>query len=179
MDEDTCIVNVARYFLDFAQHESCGQCTPCRLGTKQMFKILEDITKGRGEPGDIDILLELSDAVKQGSLCGLGMTVPNPVLSTIRYFRKEYEEHILEGRCRALVCRSLISYHIKEYKCKACMRCLEACPVGAIIGAKWQVHEIDQSKCIKCGTCMEVCPPKFSAIECTTGRTKDIGGKSE
>jgi NADH:ubiquinone oxidoreductase subunit F (NADH-binding)/(2Fe-2S) ferredoxin/NAD-dependent dihydropyrimidine dehydrogenase PreA subunit len=179
MDESTCIVNIARYFLDFAQHESCGQCTPCRLGTKQMFKILRDITRGNGKPGDIEILLELSDAVKQGSICGLGMTVPNPVVSTIRYFRKEYEEHILEGRCRALVCRSLIFYRIKDYRCKACMKCLEACPVGAIIGAKWQVHEIDQSKCIKCGTCMEVCPKRFNAVECVTGRIEGLGDKSE
>jgi len=179
MDEDTCIVNIARYFLDFAQHESCGQCTPCRLGTKQMFNILQDITRGNGKPGDIEILLELSDAVKQASICGLGMTVPNPVVSTIRYFRKEYEEHILEGRCRALVCRSLIFYRIKDYRCKACLKCLEACPVDAIIGAKWQVHEIDQSKCIKCGTCMEVCPKRFNAVECVTGLMEGSGDKSE
>ncbi|MCK4425640.1 MAG: NADH-quinone oxidoreductase subunit NuoF [Deltaproteobacteria bacterium] len=179
MDESTCIVNIARYFLDFAQNESCGQCTPCRLGTKQMFKILRDITRGKGEPGDIEILLELSDAVKQASICGLGMTVPNPVVSTIRYFRKEYEEHIHEGRCRALVCRSLIIYRIKDYRCKACLKCLEACPVGAIIGAKWQVHEIDQSKCIKCGACMEVCPKRFNAVECITGLMEVSGDKSE
>nr|HDM99620.1 NADH-quinone oxidoreductase subunit NuoF [Deltaproteobacteria bacterium] len=179
MDEDTCIVNIARYFLDFARNESCGQCTPCRLGTKQMFNILQDITRGKGRPGDIEILLELSDAVKQGSLCGLGMTVPNPVLSTIRYFRKEYEEHILEGRCRALVCRALIFYRIKDYRCKACMKCLHACPVDAIVGAKWQVHEIDQSKCIKCGTCMEVCPKRFNAVECVTGKIENSGDKGE
>jgi NADP-reducing hydrogenase subunit HndC len=179
MDEDTCIVNIARYFLDFAQNESCGQCTPCRLGTRQMFKILQDITRGKGKPGDIEILLELSDAVKKASICGLGMTVPNPVLSTIRYFRKEYEEHILEGRCRALVCRSLIFYRIKDYRCKACLKCLQACPVDAIIGAKWQVHEIDQSKCIKCGTCMEVCPKRFNAVECVTGKIENLGDKGE
>jgi NADH:ubiquinone oxidoreductase subunit F (NADH-binding)/(2Fe-2S) ferredoxin/NAD-dependent dihydropyrimidine dehydrogenase PreA subunit len=179
MDEDTCIVNIARYFLDFAQNESCGQCTPCRLGTKQMFKILQDITRGNGKPGDIEILLELSDAVKQASMCGLGMTVPNPVISTIQYFRKEYEEHIHERRCRALVCRSLIIYRIKDYRCKACLKCLEACPVDAIIGAKWQVHEIDQSKCIKCGTCMEVCPKRFNAVECITGLMEGSGDKSE
>ena len=144
-----------------------------------MFKILQDITKGDGKPGDIEILLELSDAVKQASICGLGMTVPNPVVSTIRYFRKEYEEHILEGRCQALVCRSLIFYRIKDYRCKACLKCLDACPVGAIIGAKWQVHEIDQSKCIKCGTCMEVCPKRFNAVECVTGRIESLGDKSE
>jgi NADH-quinone oxidoreductase subunit F len=173
MDESTCVVNVARYFLDFAQNESCGQCTPCRLGTRQMFNILRDITKGKGKPGDIEILLGLSESVKAGSICGLGTTVPNPVLSTIRYFRKEYEEHIHEKACSALVCRSLISYRIKEYKCKACMKCLRACPADAIIGAKWQVHEIDQDKCIKCGTCMEVCPKRFSAVECISGQIKE------
>lgn len=173
MDENTCMVNMARYFLDFAQNESCGQCTLCKLGTRQMFEILYDITKGRGRPDDIEILLELAEAVKAGSICGLGQTVPNPVISTIRYFREEYEEHIHEKRCKALVCRSLISYRIKEYKCKACMLCLKACPADAIIGAKWQVHEIDQSKCIKCGACMEVCPPKFSAVECVSGLAID------
>jgi NADH:ubiquinone oxidoreductase subunit F (NADH-binding)/(2Fe-2S) ferredoxin/NAD-dependent dihydropyrimidine dehydrogenase PreA subunit len=176
MDETTCTVNIARYFLDFAQNESCGQCTPCKLGTKQMFNILRDITKGKGKPGDIETLLELSEAVKAGSICGLGMTVPNPVLSTIRYFRKEYEEHIHEKGCRALVCRSLISYRIKDYKCKACLKCLRACPADAIIGAKWQVHEIDQSKCIRCGTCMDVCPKRFSAVECISGRIEDTVG---
>ncbi len=170
MDEGTCMVNMARYFLDFAQNESCGQCTLCRLGTRQMFEILDDITKGEGRPDDIEVLLELAEAVRLGSICGLGQTVPNPVLSTIRYFRDEYEEHIHQKRCRALVCRSLISYRIKEYRCKACMLCLKACPVEAIIGGKRQVHEIDQSKCIKCGSCMEVCPPRFSAVECVSGQ---------
>ncbi len=170
MDEGTCMVNMARYFLDFAQNESCGQCTLCRLGTRQMFEILDDITKGKGRPDDIEVLLELAEAVRLGSICGLGQTVPNPVLSTIRYFRDEYEEHIHQKRCRALVCRSLISYRIKEYRCKACMLCLKACPVEAIIGGKRQVHEIDQSKCIKCGSCMEVCPPRFSAVECVSGQ---------
>lgn len=173
MDESTCMVNMARYFLDFAQNESCGQCTLCRLGTRQMFELLNDITKGEGRPDDIEVLLELAEAVKAGSICGLGQTVPNPVISTITYFREEYEEHIREKRCRALVCRSLISYRIKEYKCKACMLCLEACPVDAIIGAKWQVHEIDQSKCIKCGSCMKACPPRFSAVECVSGLAID------
>jgi NADH:ubiquinone oxidoreductase subunit F (NADH-binding)/(2Fe-2S) ferredoxin/NAD-dependent dihydropyrimidine dehydrogenase PreA subunit len=173
MDESTCMVNMARYFLDFAQHESCGQCTLCKLGTRQMFQILYDITKGEGRPDDIEVLLELAEAVKAGSICGLGQTVPNPVISTIRYFREEYEEHIREKRCRALVCRSLVSYRIKEYRCKACMLCLKACPVDAIIGGRRQVHEIDQAKCIKCGSCMEACPPKFSAVECVSGRISE------
>jgi len=173
MDEDTCMVNMARFFHDFARDESCGQCSLCKLGTKQMFHILRDITKGEGRDGDIELLLELAEAVKKGSICGLGQTVPNPVLSTIRYFREEYEEHIHDKRCRALVCRSLLSYRIKDYKCKACMLCLKSCPVDAIIGAKWQVHEIDQTKCIKCGTCMSVCPPRFSAVECVSGQVID------
>jgi NADH:ubiquinone oxidoreductase subunit F (NADH-binding)/(2Fe-2S) ferredoxin/NAD-dependent dihydropyrimidine dehydrogenase PreA subunit len=171
MDERTCMVNMARYFLDFAQNESCGQCTLCRLGTRQMFNILHDITTGKGRPDDVEVLLELAQAVKAGSICGLGQTVPNPVLSTIKYFREEYEEHIRDKRCRALVCRSLISYRIKEYRCKACMLCLKACPVDAIIGGKRQVHQIDQSRCIRCGSCMEVCPPRFSAVECISGQT--------
>lgn len=173
MDENTCMVNMARYFLDFAQNESCGQCTLCKLGTRQMFEILMDITKGEGRADDIEVLLELAGAVKAGSICGLGQTVPNPVISTIKYFREEYEEHIHDKRCRALVCRALITYRIKEHKCKACLKCLKACPVEAIIGGKWQVHEIDQSKCIKCGSCMEICPSKFDAVECIAGGVGD------
>jgi len=172
MDENTCMVNMARYFLDFAQNESCGQCTLCRLGTRQMFQILSDITRGEGRADDIKVLLELAEAVRVGSICGLGQTVSNPVISTIKYFREEYEEHIHQKRCRALVCRSLISYRIKEYRCKACMLCLKACPVDAIIGGKRQVHEIDQSKCIRCGACMEACPPRFNAVECVSGQIK-------
>jgi NADH:ubiquinone oxidoreductase subunit F (NADH-binding)/(2Fe-2S) ferredoxin/Pyruvate/2-oxoacid:ferredoxin oxidoreductase delta subunit len=173
MGENTCMVNMARYFLDFAQNESCGQCTLCKLGTRQMYHILSDITSGKGRPDDVEVLLELAAAVRAGSICGLGQTVPNPVISTIRYFREEYEEHIHEHRCRALVCRSLVSYRIKEHRCKACMLCLKGCPVGAIIGAKWQVHEIDQTKCIKCGACVEVCPPRFDAVECLTGKANE------
>ncbi len=173
MDERTCMVNMAHFFLDFAQNESCGQCTLCKLGTRQMFEILDDITSGEGRPHDVEILLELAEAVMAGSICGLGQTVPNPVISTIKYFREEYEEHIHEKRCRALVCRPLISYRIKEYRCKACMLCLKACPVDAIIGGKRQVHEIDQSKCIKCGSCMHACPRKFNAVECISGRISE------
>jgi NADH:ubiquinone oxidoreductase subunit F (NADH-binding)/Pyruvate/2-oxoacid:ferredoxin oxidoreductase delta subunit len=169
MGEKTCMVNMARYFLDFAQNESCGQCTLCKFGTRQMHHILTDITQGRGRPDDIEVLMELAGAVKAGSICGLGQTVPNPVISTIKYFRDEYEEHIHEKRCRALVCRSLLFFEIIEEKCKACLLCLKACPVDAIIGAKRQVHKIDQSKCIKCGGCMDVCPPRFDAVECISG----------
>ena len=172
MDERTCMVNMARFFLDFAQNESCGQCTLCKLGTKQMFQILDDITRGEGRADDVEVLMELAEAVTAGSICGLGQTVPNPVLSTIKYFREEYDEHIREKRCRALVCRALISYRIKEYRCKACMLCMRACPVDAIIGGKRQVHEIDQSKCIKCGSCMQACPRKFRAVECISGQIK-------
>ncbi|MFH1075278.1 MAG: NADH-quinone oxidoreductase subunit NuoF [Pseudomonadota bacterium] len=173
MDEKTCMVNMAKYFLNFAQNESCGQCTLCKLGTKQMFDILNDITRGKGRPGDLDVLLEISEALIEGSLCGLGQSAPNSVVSTIRYFREEYEEHIHEKKCRALVCTDLIHYRIREYKCKACTLCAKSCPVDAIIGARWQVHEIDQSKCIRCGTCMEVCPPKFKAIECVSGKATE------
>ena len=169
MDEDTCMVDVARYFLDFTQKESCGECVPCRLGTRQMLDILEDITNGRGQPGDIDLLLELADSVKKGSLCGLGQTAPNPVLTTIRYFRDEYEAHINEGRCPSLVCKALIQYRINVEKCRACGLCRKACPVDAIWGEKKTPHVIDQSKCIKCGACLEACPTKFGAVERVTG----------
>lgn len=175
MDEDTCMVDIARYFLDFTRKESCGECVPCRLGTKQMLDILEDITQGKGKPEDIDLLVELGEAVKLGSLCGLGQTAPNPVLTTIRYFRKEYEAHINEKRCPAKVCKALISYRIWPDKCKGCMLCLKVCPAEAITGERKQVHVIDQSKCTKCGMCFERCPPKFSAIECVSGQLTDRG----
>jgi ferredoxin len=169
MDEDTCMVDVARYFLDFTQKESCGQCLPCKFGTKQMFEILDDITKGRGKPEDIDLLLELGEVVARGSICGLGQSAPNPVLTTLRYFRDEYEAHINGKRCPALVCKALISYRILPDKCQACLICLRSCPAKAISGGKKQIHVIDQSKCTKCGICLEVCPERFSAVECASG----------
>jgi NADH:ubiquinone oxidoreductase subunit F (NADH-binding)/(2Fe-2S) ferredoxin/ferredoxin len=169
MDEDTCMVDIARYFLSFTQAESCGKCVPCRLGTKQMLNILEDITSGNGKPEDIDLLTELSNSVKAGSLCALGGTAPNPVLTTLRYFRDEYEEHIVQKRCRALVCAALTSYYILPDKCQGCLICLRNCPVEAISGDKRLVHVIDQSKCISCGICLEVCPPKFSAVAKVSG----------
>ncbi|MCP4665609.1 MAG: 4Fe-4S dicluster domain-containing protein, partial [Deltaproteobacteria bacterium] len=169
MDEDTCMVDVARYFLDFTEKESCGQCVPCRLGTKQMLDILEDITEGRGKPEDIDLLVELGEAIHAGSVCGLGQTAANPVLSTIRYFRDEYEAHIHDGRCPAKVCKALISYRISAEKCVGCRICLKSCPTGAISGEKKEPHVVDQSKCVKCGVCFEKCPPKIAAVECVTG----------
>jgi NADH:ubiquinone oxidoreductase subunit F (NADH-binding)/ferredoxin len=169
MDEDTCMVDFARYFLDFAEKESCGKCVPCRLGTKQMLAILEDITAGNGKPEDLELLQELAESVKSGSLCGLGQTAPNPVLTTIRYFRDEYEAHINEGRCPARTCKALISYHIDPELCVGCMLCLKACPVDSITGMRKEVHIIDQSTCIKCGMCFEICPPRISAVEILTG----------
>jgi NADH-quinone oxidoreductase subunit F len=167
MDEDTCMVDVARYFLDFVQKESCGECVPCRLGTKQMIDILNDITQGRGRPGDVDLLLELAQAVKKGALCGLGQTAPNPVLTTIRYFRNEYEAHEAQ-RCPAKVCKALIRYRIDPDKCRGCQICLRNCPTGAIKGEKRQPHTIDPALCSRCGVCMEVCPPRFKAVECVS-----------
>ena len=175
MDEDTCMVDVARYFLDFAQKEACGQCSLCRLGTLQMLEILEAITKGKGKPDDINLLMELSEAIKIGSVCGLGQSAPNPVLTTIRYFRAEYETHIQEKKCPARVCKDLISYRILPDKCKACLICLRECPVEAIKGAKKRVHVIDQDKCIRCGVCLSVCPQRFKAVECVPGRLTNGG----
>jgi NADH-quinone oxidoreductase subunit F len=169
LDEDNCIVDTARYFLSFTQAESCGKCVPCRLGTKQMLNILEGITGGQGKPEDINLLQRLSSSVKSGSLCALGGTAPNPVLTTLRYFRDEYEEHIAEKRCRARVCPALTSYYILPDKCQGCLICLRNCPAEAISGGKRMVHVIDQSKCEKCGVCLEVCPPRFSAVAKVSG----------
>jgi NADH-quinone oxidoreductase subunit F len=173
------MVDVARYFLDFTRKESCGKCVPCRLGTKQMLDILEDITQGRGKPSDIDLLSELALGVKKGSLCALGQTAPNPVLTTIRYFRDEYEAHVTDKRCPSLVCKALIHYEIIAEKCKACGLCRKACPVDAIWGEKKVPHVIDQNKCIKCGACLEVCPDKFGAVERVSGAAVLVSVKKE
>ena len=169
MDEDTCMVDTARYFLNFLAGESCGKCVPCREGIKQMLNILTDITEGRGEKRDIELLEEVAAMVKDFSLCALGTSAPNPVLSTLKYFRDEYLAHIEQKRCPAYVCKPLISYYIDPEKCQACMICLRQCPVEAISGSKNQIHVIDQTKCTKCNTCFEVCPPRFSAVRRLSG----------
>jgi len=165
MDEGNCMVDAAKFFLDFTQKESCGKCTTCRLGTKQMLDILEDITAGRGRIEDVDLLVELAEDVRDGSLCGLGRTAPNPVLTTIRYFRDEYEAHILEKRCPALVCKELIAYYILPDKCeRGCEHCVLGCPVEAITTNEKGIKVIDQTKCTKCGSCELVCPPEYNAV---------------
>jgi NADH-quinone oxidoreductase subunit F len=173
-DEDTCIVDFARFFLTFTQAESCGKCAPCRVGTRKMLDILERLTRGSGQESDIAKLQQLAETVRDGSLCALGGTAPNPVLTTLRYFRAEYEEHIRNQRCPALVCKDLISYYILPDKCQGCMICLRNCPVGAIRGDKRLVHVIDQSKCTHCGTCLDVCPPKFGAVTKVSGEDIEV-----
>lgn len=162
MDEDTCMVDIAKFFLEFTVDESCGKCAPCRIGTKRMLEILDRITKGQGKPEDIEKLETLAENIKASALCGLGQTAPNPVLSTLRYFRDEYEAHIYEKRCPAGVCKALLRYVIDENKCKGCSLCSRKCPVGAISGEVKKPYHIDPEKCIKCGVCMETC--KFGAI---------------
>jgi len=173
-DEDTCMVDLARYFLSFTQAESCGKCVPCRVGTRHMLNILERITQGEGQSRDIERLERLAQVVKSTALCGLGQTAPNPVLTTIRYFRDEYETHINERRCPALACTALISYYILPDKCEGCGICLRDCPVSAISGGKRMVHVIDQSQCTKCGTCLDVCPDRFSAVVKVSGGTLTV-----
>jgi len=166
LDEDDCMVEIARYFLEFTQRESCGKCTFCRLGTKQMLEMLDEFTRGKGKTKDLDMLIELAEDVKAGSLCGLGKTAPNPVLTNLRYFRDEYEAHIKEGRCPALMCRELIAYYIIPEKCElTCDACVGTCTVEAISShPKKRYKIIDQEKCVKCGTCLTSCPPQYNAI---------------
>lgn len=172
LDETSCMVDIARYFLEFTSHESCGQCAPCRDGVYQMLQILTDITAGRGRQEDLALLEEMGQTIITASICGLGKTAPNPVLSTLRYFRHEYEGHINEKACPALNCKELIAYWIEPDKCKACGLCRKTCPAEAITGEKKVAHVIEQSKCTKCGICLETCPDKFSAVSKITGRQR-------
>jgi len=162
MDERNCMVDVARYFLKFLVEESCGKCTPCREGVRRMFEIVNRICNGEGKKGDIQHLEELAHAISLSSLCGLGQSAPNPVLSTIKYFRDEYILHIEDKKCPAGVCKALIKFSIQPDKCTGCMRCAMECPVKCIKGAKKEVHVIDSTLCIKCGTCYDVC--RFNAV---------------
>ena len=169
MDEDTCMVDTARYFINFLTDESCGKCVPCREGLRQMNKILTNITEGKGKEGDIELLEELSETAKEASLCALGKSAPNPFLSTLKYFRDEYEAHINEKRCPALSCRGLIAYYIDPDKCSGCMTCIRHCPAEAIAGGEKLISSINQEKCIKCGTCLDVCSPRFNAVKKISG----------
>ncbi len=164
MDEDTCMVGMARFFLDFTAKESCGKCVHCRIGTKRMLEILDRLTKGEGEEGDIALLEELCNGIKDGALCGLGQTAPNPVLTTIRYFRDEYEAHIKDKKCPAHECRDLLTYSIDEEKCIGCTMCAKRCPSKAISGTLKSAHVVDQSLCVKCGNCLTAC--RFGAVVC-------------
>ncbi|SEG08817.1 4Fe-4S dicluster domain-containing protein, partial [Caloramator fervidus] len=162
MDEDTCMVDVARFYLEFTVDESCGKCTPCREGTKRLLEILEKICEGKGTEEDLQRLESLAYTIKSASLCGLGQTAPNPVLSTLKYFRHEYEAHVKEKRCPAGVCKALLQYKILQDKCKGCGICAKNCPANAISGKVKEPFVIDKNKCIKCGVCIEKCP--FKAI---------------
>ena len=162
MDEDNCMVDIAKFFLEFIIDESCGKCSPCRIGTKRLYDLLTKITEGKGTLEDLTTIEELCNHIKASALCGLGQTAPNPVLSTLRYFRDEYVAHIVEKRCPSGVCKALLNFEIDPVKCKGCTLCARQCPTGAITGAVKQPHVIDQSKCLKCGSCVDAC--KFGAI---------------
>jgi len=180
MDEDTCMVDVAKFFIQFTNDESCGKCATCRDGSDALLEVLTRITKGEGREGDIEFLEELSAAIKDASMCGLGTTLPNPVLSTLRYFKDEYIAHIREKRCPALACKDLIKYYIQPDKCVGCRLCLKNCPAEAIKGLAKHVHIIDQAKCTKCGTCLEVCPAKVSAVIKVSGKdAEDLNAPGE
>ena len=170
MYEDTCVVDVSKFFIQFTNDESCGKCVSCRDGSDALLEVLTRISDGEGREGDIEFLTELAESVKDASMCGLGQTLPNPILSTLRYFKEEYEAHIKEKSCPALVCRNLIEYYIDPNKCVGCLLCIKTCPTEGIRGESKHIHFIDQEKCSKCGQCMEVCPPKISAIIKITGK---------
>jgi len=161
MSEKTCMVDLAKFFMQFCVDESCGKCVPCRIGTKRMYEILDRITRGVAKIEDLDKLTELAQNIRETSLCGLGQSAPNPVLSTLRFFKDEYIEHIEKGKCKAKVCKDLVKYEITD-KCVGCGICKKACPVDVITGERKEKHVIDQSGCIKCGSCYEKCP--FDAI---------------
>ena len=165
LDDSACMVNVARFFLDFSASESCGKCAPCRLGVPAMLEILTRITEGEGVPEDIDRLRELASVIRSTAFCGLGQTAPNPVLSTLQYFRDEYESHIKDKSCPAGVCKALITYSIDAEACKGCRLCAKNCPQEAVAGEAKEPHTIDTDKCIKCGVCVDVC--KFEAVSVT------------
>ncbi len=166
MDEESCMVNVARYFLDFTQNESCGKCTFCRIGTRHLLNILDRITKGEGREGDLELLETLGRDIKEGALCGLGKTAPNPILTSLKYFRSEYEAHIREKRCPSMMCRALTAYYIDPDKCaRGCEACVGCCPVDAIFTAKGRKKAIDQGLCVKCGECVVSCPPEYDAVK--------------
>lgn len=176
LDESTCMVDLARFFVAFTQSESCGKCTFCRIGTKHLLQLLEDITKGAGTPEHISLLKELSETVAEGSLCGLGQTAPNPVLTTLKYFEDEYQEHVVEKRCSSLVCRELISYVVIYDKCqRSCEHCVIKCPAEAIFPDAKNIKVIDQTKCIKCGICLEVCPKEYGAVKKVSPVIEDAG----
>jgi len=162
IDEDNCIVDTARYFLSFTQSESCGKCPPCRIGTKRMLDLLTRICEGKGTLADLDFLEEMAQQVKVGSLCALGGTAPNPVFTALRYFRDEFEEHVVDKRCRAGICTALVTYSIDAEACTGCRACVRVCPTGAITGERKEAHVIDSELCIKCGACYEKC--RFDAV---------------
>jgi len=162
MDDSTCMVDVARFFLHFTQNESCGKCTFCRIGTKRMLEILERICAGGGKPEDVNMLAELGEQIRMSSLCGLGQTAPNPVLTTLRYFHDEYEAHIRDKKCPAKVCLALVEFGIDPDKCTGCGLCVRACDAGAISGRSKEAHRIDGSRCVRCGKCLTVC--RFDAV---------------